>query len=76
MKERIKTKEDFTKSEMTMAVIKHIVFFIIGFASTKASVKGLMIPFGISFSAGCGRMFFPSVSAGVFFGYFVGYVLP
>lgn len=70
MKESVKIKENFTKSEMTVAVVKHIIFFIIGFASTKASVKGLMIPFGISFAAGCGRTFFPSISAGVFFGYF------
>lgn len=70
MKENIKLKERFTKSEMSIAVIKHVLLFIIGFASTKASVKGLMIPFGISFAAGCGRVYFPSVSAGVFFGYF------
>ncbi|MBR3299999.1 MAG: SpoIIE family protein phosphatase, partial [Clostridia bacterium] len=61
---------NFSKLEISVAVLKHIAFFIIGFASTKASVKGLMIPFGISFAAGIGKVFFPSVTAGVFAGYF------
>ena len=72
MKESTKIKQNynFTRSETSIAVLKHVIFLLIGFASTKASVKGLMIPFGISFAAGIGRVYFPSVTAGVFVGYF------
>ena len=72
MKETIKNRREllFSKAEISVAVLKHIALFIIGFASTKTSVKGLMIPFGISFAAGIGKVYFPTVSAGVFIGYF------
>ncbi len=73
MKENIKPvagKVILSKSEISFAVIKHLLMALLGFASTKVSVNGLMIPFGLSFAAGIGKTFFPSVATGVFIGYF------
>lgn len=73
MKESVKQGFDnilLSKSDISLAAVRHIIMAIVGFASTKASVKGLMLPFGLALASGIGRVYFPSVATGVFLGYF------
>ena len=59
-----------SKSDISAAILKNILVLILGFVSAKASVKGLMLPFGLSFLAGMTRPFYSAAATGVFAGYF------
>lgn len=72
MKEQIKLRqEQFTTGEMTQAIFSHILAAFVGFISTKAVALGSLLPFGLSFMAGCSQIFCPSVAIGAFIGYFI-----
>ena len=61
---------NLSKSDISTAILKNILVLILGFVSAKASVKGLMLPFGLSFLAGMTRPLYSSAAMGVFAGYF------
>ena len=61
---------DLSKSDISAAILKNILVLILGFVSAKASVKGLMLPFGLSFLAGMTRPFYSAAATGIFAGYF------
>ncbi len=74
MKELIKTKlngVDIKSKDTVMAVVYHIEVAIIGFISSRAVVRGLFVPFGLSFLAGCPQIYTPAMAIGVFIGYFI-----
>ncbi len=66
----ISEETGFSKADISEAILKNIVTAILGFAAAKASVKGVMLPFGLSFLAGMSRPFFASAATGAFAGYF------
>ena len=57
--------------DMISAAILHICMLLLGFISSRAVVFGNLMPFGISFMAGCGSVYIPSIAIGAFLGYFV-----
>ncbi len=63
--ERLNTKE------VIFAAITHILIGLCGFAAAKAIVLGKLLPFGISFIAGCSYYYMPACAIGVFIGYFI-----
>ncbi len=72
MKEMIKLKqEQLTQGELTQAILTHILAAAVGFVSTKAIALGTLLPFGLSFMAGCPHALCPSMAIGVFIGYFI-----
>ncbi len=72
MKEQIKLKQQqLTSGELTRAVLVHIASAVIGFISTRAVALGTLLPFGLSFMAGCPQPLCPAVAIGVFAGYFI-----
>ncbi len=64
-------KEDFSKAEISEGILKHSIVAILGYISAKASVKGLMLPFGLAFLGGIVKPFYASAAIGVFSGYFL-----
>ncbi len=73
MKEQINyrmSESPVIKSDVSAAAVRHIIMMLLGFTASKATVKGIMFPFGLSLMAGVGRTYYPSVAIGVFIGYF------
>ena len=74
LRELVKTtteKEPVKKEEVVLAGVLHVSAAVAGLIASKATVSGSMIPFGLSFLAGCPQSFVPAVSIGVFIGYFL-----
>ena len=60
-----------TKSEMSTAVITHIIVAVIAFIASRAVILKSFVPFGISVLAGCPSVFTASAAIGAFIGYFI-----
>ncbi len=74
MKEFVKitdNRENLSPKELLMALIGHFLVGVFGFASTKAVVLGGLLPFGMSFIAGCSVTYTPAAAIGIFIGYFI-----
>ncbi|MBO4692779.1 MAG: SpoIIE family protein phosphatase [Clostridia bacterium] len=63
--------EKFSKSDIRMAVIYHLLFAALGFTVCKAAFFEKYMPLGVSFLAGCSPAYLPSAAVGVFIGYFI-----
>ncbi|MCQ2454561.1 MAG: SpoIIE family protein phosphatase [Clostridia bacterium] len=73
MKDYVKpilSTENISNSDLSAVILKNVIISVLGFVSAKASVKGIMIPFGLSFLAGMTRSFYASAATGIFIGYF------
>ncbi|MBP3706505.1 MAG: SpoIIE family protein phosphatase [Clostridia bacterium] len=74
MKESVKIGDGVTKGDSKVYIKTigiHIIAAIIGFVGGRAQIFYEMSPFGVSFAAGCSLNLLPSVSIGVFLGYFI-----
>lgn len=74
MKELVKIpvkSENFTLKELTLASFEHLLIGLIGFITSRAIVLDKLLPFGISYLAGCSLTFTPAAAIGVFIGYFI-----
>ncbi len=74
MKEFVKitdNRDRLTTKEIIFAVLSHFFVGLCGFAATKAVVLEGLLPFGLSFIAGCSITYTPTVAIGVFIGYFI-----
>lgn len=65
---RIKEGSRYTKKELTLQIIVHLIFFLVGFFSARVTVIGNYLPFGVSFAAGSPYLFMPSASLGAIIG--------
>ncbi|MBR3908682.1 MAG: SpoIIE family protein phosphatase [Clostridia bacterium] len=63
--ERLKTKD------FVMGLGLHFLIFVFAFAASKGVVWDKLLPFGISFVAGCPLSFTPACALGVLVGYFI-----
>lgn len=73
MKEKVKLRMNestISSADISAAAFRHLAISVLGFISAKATVKGIMLPFGLSFLAGVTRVYCPSAALGVFIGYF------
>lgn len=73
MKEVIKVNaaDSPQKRDIIIAAAEHIGMAVLGFIASRAVVMGALMPFGLSFMAGCPQLFAPSAAIGVFAGYFI-----
>lgn len=74
MKEYVKitgNTEKIGSKEIFIAVATHFLTGLCGFAASKAVVLNELMPFGISFIAGCRVTYMPACAIGVFIGYFI-----
>jgi len=63
--------ENFTLKELLIASFEHLLIGLIGFIMCRAVVLDKLLPFGISYLAGCSLTFTPAAAIGVFLGYFI-----
>lgn len=64
-------KKGFNRKELCTAAGFHAAAMICGFISARATVADKLLPFGLSFTAGCSLTYTPSAAIGVFIGYFI-----
>ena len=64
-------KQKFNHKELYTAAAFHISAALGGFIATKAIVLDKLLPFGLSFLAGCPLTYTPAAAIGVFIGYFI-----
>lgn len=57
--------------ELSVVVISHIIFGVLGILASRAVILGSLMPFGLSLVAGCPLEFLPSVAIGAFLSYFI-----
>lgn len=62
--------KDYTLTEIVNASAIHILVALLGFTVSRSVVLGSLLPFGLSFLAGCPLWITPSAAIGVFLGYF------
>lgn len=73
MKDLITKSQKEIKQEnidLLRAAAVNVFLAAIGLISTRAVIFSSLMPFGISFAAGCSAVFLPSVTVGAFLGYF------
>lgn len=63
--------ENYKPSEVALACLSHILIGIAGIISARAVVLDKLLPFGLSFLAGCSLTYTPAAAIGVFIGYFM-----
>lgn len=63
--------ENYSLKELSLAAMSHIGVALCGIISARAVVLGKLLPFGLSFLAGCSSCFTPAAAIGVFIGYFI-----
>ena len=74
MREFVKISDNTSKltgKELFIAAVGHILIGLCGFVSTKAVVLENLLPFGLSFIAGCSATYTPACAIGIFIGYFI-----
>ncbi len=74
MREFVKISDNTAKltgKEILIAAISHFLIGLCGFVSTKAVVLENLLPFGLSFIAGCSATYTPACAIGIFIGYFI-----
>ncbi len=74
MKEIVKisdNREKLSVKEVFIAALSHFLVSVCGFAATKGIVLKGLLPFGMSFIAGCSAVYTPAAAIGVFIGYFI-----
>lgn len=64
-------KEKFNHMELVSAGAAHLLAAGAGFIAARAIVADKLLPFGLSFLAGCSLTYTPAAAIGVFFGYFI-----
>lgn len=64
-------EKGFNRKELCTAAGFHAAAVICGFISARAAVADKLLPFGLSFTAGCSLTYTPSAAIGVFIGYFI-----
>ncbi len=63
-------KTTLIKNDTLAALFTHIALAVIGFVASRSVVLGSLMPFGLSFAAGCSLTYLPSVTIGAFISYF------
>lgn len=67
----VNRKEKYDTGILLAAAGMHISAAAVGFIMTRGAVLGNLLPFGISFIAGCSLTYTPAAATGVFLGYFI-----
>lgn len=62
---------DFTSRELIIGGMKHFFIAAAAYTSSRAAVANGLLPFGISFAAGCPPTYIPAATVGAFLGYFI-----
>ncbi len=57
--------------ELSVAVLSHIAFGVLGLIASRAVILNTLMPFGLSLAAGCPIEFLPSAVIGAFISYFI-----
>lgn len=65
------TAGEYSAKELTLAALCHIGVGICGIIASRAVVLDKLLPFGLSFLAGCSMTYTPAAAMGVFIGYFL-----
>lgn len=65
------TIEEYKSKELFLAGLSHLSVALIGLIATRAIVLDKLLPFGLSFLAGCSLTYTPAAAIGVFIGYFL-----
>ena len=63
--------ENYSAKELVFAGFTHFLSFLTGLICTRAVVLDKLLPFGLSFVAGCSLTLTPSAALGIFIGYFI-----
>ena len=63
--------QNFKPIEIIIASGYHISIALLGIVSTRGIVLDKLLPFGLSFLAGCSLTYTPAAAIGVFLGYFI-----
>ncbi len=66
----VNRKEKYDTGILLAAAGMHISAAAVGFIMSRGAVLGNLLPFGISFIAGCSLTYTPAAATGVFLGYF------
>lgn len=64
-------RQKYNQKELLLAGVMHFLSALAGFVFSKAVVLSELLPFGISFLAGCSITYTPAAATGVFIGYFI-----
>lgn len=67
----VNRKEKYDTGILLAAAGMHISAAAVGFIMSRGAVLGNLLPFGISFIAGCSLTYTPAAATGVFLGYFI-----
>ena len=67
----VNRKEKYDTGILLAAAGMHISAVAVGFIMSRGAVLGNLLPFGISFIAGCSLTYTPAAATGVFLGYFI-----
>lgn len=67
----ISDEESKNGKEFLSALSIHILTAVLGFVAARGIIFETLMPFGLAFAGGCSSVFLPSVSIGVFLGYFL-----
>lgn len=65
------SSQNFKPIEIIIACSYHILIGLLGFICARAIVLDKLLPFGLSFLAGCSLTYTPAAAIGVFIGYFI-----
>ena len=67
----VNREEKYDNGILLAAAGMHISAAAVGFIMSRGAVLGNLLPFGISFIAGCSLTYTPAAATGVFLGYFI-----